>query len=54
MCDLSESLQECLQSLGAPEDHPGAHAMSLPGVLLEVDQAGEGLEAEVALQVYWH
>ena len=33
---------------------PGAHAMSLPGVLLEVDQAGEGLEAEVALQVYWH
>ena len=33
---------------------PGAHAMSLPGVLLQVDQAGEGLEAEVALQVDWH
>ena len=33
---------------------PGAHAMSLPGVLLEVDQAGEGLEAQVALQVHWH
>ena len=33
---------------------PGAHAMSLPGVLLQVDQAGERLEAEAALQIHWH